>query len=82
VPPSGEIAIAAGPLPAAIGAPAVFVSIAIGVTLFEKAFETYAVAPSGVIATARGTLPTGIGGPAVFVAVAIGVTLSEIRFAT
>ena len=63
----------------AIALPAVFVAVAIGVTLFPPL--TYAVLPSGVTATplGAGTLTTGFGAAA---AMSIGVTLFEPVLAT
>src|ERR1700733_13020765 len=67
--------MAQGSAPTWMGGPAVLVAVAIGVTVPEVRFTTYAVALSGVIAIADGLPPTWIGRPAVLPAVSIGVTV-------
>ena len=71
-----------GSAPTGIGAPAVNVTVSIGVTLSDPLLTTYAVLPSGVMAIAWGWEPTRIGRPAVRVVVSIGVTLSDPRSTT
>src|SRR5262245_66221954 len=70
------------PAPEAIGVPAVFVAVSIGITVPLTLFVTYARLPSGVIATYWTPAPTGMAVPAVFVATAIGVTVPDVPLTT
>src|ERR1700722_6625694 len=72
---SGVMATSHGSVPALIGAPAVLLAVAMGVTVPSSKLTTSAVAPSGVTAMALGSIPTDIGVPAVLEAMSIGVTV-------
>jgi hypothetical protein len=76
------MAMPSGDDPTRIGVSGMFVIVAMGVTVSEFVFTTYAAFPLGVMAIELGPLPTSIGVPVVAVAVSIGVTVADPKLAT